>query len=52
MKKIILGSFLLLLCSCQSKFTKLTNKMYDLVEEYADALDNAKSREEIKFLKH
>lgn len=25
--------------------------MYDLVEEYADALDNAKSREEIKFLK-
>ena len=51
MKKIILGSFLLLLCSCQSKFTKLTNKMYDLVEEYADALDNAKSREEIKFLK-
>lgn len=25
--------------------------MYDLVEEYTDALDNAKSQEEIKFLK-
>ena len=51
MKKFILGSFLVLLCSCQSKFTKLTNEMYDLVEEYTDALDNAKSQEEIKFLK-
>ena len=33
MKKFILGSFLLLLCSCQSKFTKLTNEMCNLVED-------------------
>ena len=51
MKKFILGSFLLLLCSCQSKFTKLTSEMYNLVKEYTDALDNAKSQEKIKFLK-
>lgn len=51
MKKFILGSFLLLLCSCQSKFTKLTNEMCNLVEGYTDALDNAKSQEKIKFLK-
>ncbi len=51
MKKLILGSVLLLLCSCQSAITKLTNEMYDLVEEYTDALDNAQSQEEIKYLK-
>lgn len=51
MKKLILWSVLLFLCSCDPKSTQVKNKASDLLEDYANALDNAKSREEIKFLK-
>lgn len=52
MNKIILCCVvLLLLCGCESKSTQIKNKASDLLEDYANALDNAKSKKEIKFLK-
>lgn len=51
MKKLILWSVLLLLCGCESKSTQVKNKATDLLEDYTDALDNAKSKEEVKILK-
>lgn len=51
MKKLILWSTLLLLCSCEPKSTQVKNKATDLLEDYTNALDNAKSEEEINFLK-
>lgn len=51
MKKLILWSALLLLCSCEPKSAQVKNKLIDLLEEYTNTLDNAKSQEEITFLK-
>ena len=51
MKKLILWSVLLLLCGCESKSSRIKDKASDLLEDYIDALDNAKSKEEIKYLK-
>lgn len=51
MKKLVLWSVLLLLCGCESKSTQVKNKATDLLEDYTNALDNAKSKEEVKILK-
>lgn len=51
MKKLVLWSVLLLLCGCESKSTQVKNKATDLLVDYTNALDNAKSKEEVKILK-
>lgn len=40
-----------MLYGCESKSSRIKDNASDLLEDYIDALDNAKSKEEIKYLK-
>ena len=51
-KKIILIALsIVTLCGCESKFEKKSREVFREAEEYADALDNAKSKEEVRALR-
>lgn len=52
MKKIVLIVLsIVTLCGCKSDFEKMVSEASKEAEEYADALNNAKSEEEVRILK-
>ena len=49
--KIFFAFAIVALCACESKFERKSREVFREAEEYADALEKAKSKEEVRALR-